>query len=660
MNSAPAWPQRFAAWIQSCGVAFLGTGMVLAWGGALAVFAGSAPSASAWVAVGFLAYAVVAGIGIVVLRRIHRQWGSSRFLWVLMGASLAIQLGIAFSSDPNWIGPVDAGLFRQYLDRLATSGYSPEVLSTMSGQYDYPLWTHRALPFHLAIRMVSGAHFVRAIQTFQALLLTASLFFTWRIARILFGRQTAFWAATFQFLMPYHWIACLDLNHHVTGVFYFAASLWILAEWFRPSGSAARSFGLAVAMGALVPLLRLGGGMDRIYAVSLAATLVLLRLGGQIGTGRTIRSAIGLLVWPLLVSALLVSPLSRRIEEANLHRLSSGMAGFMARGWMPETGGEYSATYEQIDVMTPLPDKQSTQIQILVSQACYNLRTLLFRLFPTKMAKFFLLGYASSAEEMLSINGSVRAAAAAKGARTAYLLGVLPLMAWGAVLLLPRLRKMRRIHIVLPCVVYAGGIVLMGETSPRYSIYILPFLLMLAALPLAWAPRRRRFVRASRRPLVLAALSLGVAFALASVLLAALRPWLRQRAFADLRAWTSLGPAPVSVPPTLAPMEFHLNPRSEKDVWTWGPVQLPPAPDRAGILRFYVLAPDQPLLRGQRIALTTEYAAPDRTHVQTNLVPGRIDIPYRPGKPGTIQWKTDHPVPFPLRVGYAFFEPETP
>ena len=655
---------RFAAWVQACGLLFILMGMALALGASAWNFFARAMSDPAAVKIltGAGTYLLLAGAGLAGLRWMYRRHGSRAFLLTVLGASMLIQTGVILASDKNWEWSVDARAFNHYLERLSDHGYTPETLGELSKNYDYPVWTHRAQPFYYILRLWTGDRFVRAVQFFQAVLIVLALGLTWRIAKILFGQAVAFWAASLQFLMPYQWLACLDLNHHIPGVLYFSFSLWILAEWSRNNRGRCRPWVLALCAGVAVPLMRFEGGADRIYVAAVALALVLLQVGGRQNTRQTVQSAAALLAWPLFTSALLVAPLSARIDQSNLHRLSSGTVAFMARGWMPETGGEYSATYEQIDCLTPLGKKQSALASLLASQAFYNPRTLLFRLFPVKLTKYFLLGHATGTEEMLVQNGATTAAWLAKGARTAYLLAALPLMIWGGFLLLPLVRTTPRILLVLPGALFCLATVLVGETSPRYSTYIHPLLFMLGALPLAWgAWRRGLLLRASRAPGLLAAGSLGAAFLVAAGLLFAARPWFRHRACQDMRGWT---PAPgalvAAVPATLAPMEIHLLPHAMDSGTEWSALDLPAAPDLPGTLCFYALPSGAPAYLLQGHTLVTAYATPGGIRTQTNALPARICLEYTPSAPGTLTMRTPTALPFPLCIGYAAYETKAP
>jgi hypothetical protein len=643
------------AWLQACGILFLAAGLLLAWGAAAANFAGKIRSgeANGMVWLGFAGYGLLATAIVVGLAWLRRRRGDRVFLGTALGLTLLVQLGAIWAADARWAWTGDAAIFRHYLSVLADNGYAPETLGDLSQHYDYRVWTRRALPFYYALRVAAADRFIPAIQTFQAMLIALSLALAWRIARLAFGRRVAFWTVAFQLLMPFRAFICLELNHHVLGGFYFLVGLWVLAEWFRPGRRPLQAAGLAAAAAGLLPLMRLEGGIDVVWTGAVVLVLLLAWLAGRQTANQTLRSAAVLLALPLLATALLVGPVLHRIDRADRHRHEVGAIGFMARGWSPETGGEYCGTYELVDFLTPHAEKKSMQTAILASQAYYNPRVLLTSLLPIKLAKYFLLGYASGAEEMLARNGAERARALAEGARTAFLLALLPFILWGGWLLLPRLRRNRRLALVAPCALLAATYVLLGETSPRYSFYVQPFLFMLAALPLAASSaRRRKWARAAVRPGLAAGAAVGGAWLVAAAALAGARPALGRAALPDLRAWSAAAGAALDVPATLAPLEIRLAPQIASGGTAWGPVAVPGLTPPPVAVAFYVLPEGVPsaLLRTAR--LETETAA----GTQTNSLPARIRLEYPPAGMGAISFRSPAVWPHPLRIGYATYE----
>lgn len=657
MISPPVRSGPFVAWLQGCGLVFILAGMLLAWSAAAANFAGKMINgySAGTILLGGAFYLLLAAAALLGLNRIFRKRGDRIFLLAALGASLLLQLGAILSANREWRWTGDARIFRQYLEVLSETGYSPETLGDLSQHYDYRVWTRRAQPFYYALRYWSDGHFVLAAQIFQAILISLSLALAWRIVRLFFGRRVAFWATCLQLLMPFRWFAGLDLSHHILGGFYFLTGLWLLAEWLRKNRPPARAWGIGVGMAALLPLMRLEGGIDTVFLGTVFLALGLAWLAGRQNARQTLASVAVLLAVPLLAASVFVSPLLRRIDQADLHHHEVGPIGFMARGWAPETGGEYCYTYERVDYLTLRADKKAMQASILAAQALYNPRATI-QLLAVKSAKYFLLGYAAGAEEMLDANGAHRAKRLVEGARTAFLLATLPLMVWGALLLLPLLRRPWRLELVVPCSALCATYVLLGETSPRYSIYIQPFLFMLGALPLAIGDRRRRILlHASRRPGLAAFASVGLAFLLGAGGLFAARPWLARHALQDMRSWRVLPDAgALPIPATLAPFEIHLQPDAAGTAW--GPVRLPVPNPLPKSISFYAIPYSVPSSALRSAVIFTECATADGLRTQTNSLPGRIRLEYSLSAPGEVRFRSPSPLPFPLRIGYATYE----
>ena len=652
---------RIAFCLQACCIVFITLGMGLAQSAAAWNFAHqtlSKPSAGL-ILFGAIAFLGLAMLSLALWRIFFRRFGALPYLWFAVLTAMLIQLAVMAGSKQDWKWTNDAYIFRHYLERLSEEGYSANTLGELSQNYDYRVWTRRAQPFYIAIYRNFGKDFPLAIQFFQMFLVGIALVFTWRLARLMFGREVAFWATSLQWIMPFRWFALLDLNHHLLGGLYYLAGLWILVEWIRGPKTTGRRWFLSVCAIFLFPLLRLEGGVDLVYAASVALVAILDGFCGNLNRWKIAHTLLVLLGIPLAATAMLLSPLTQRIAHNDLHHHESGLPAFMARGWSPETGGEYAHTYEVIDYLTPIRHKKPIQLSILASQAFYNGHSILFHLLPIKMAKYFLLGYAAGAEEMLTANGAHRTKAYATGARAAFLLCTLPLMIWGSVLLLPLLRHPRRLALVLPCAAICSTYILLGETSPRYSIYIQPFLFILGALPLAW-PRQRqiRLGLAARLPAVGASSLLAILLASAALSLHTARPLLQRAAFIDLRTWRlpEQGHAPL-LSPTLAPLEIHLLPTRSNETTVWNEIDLPATPEYPGLLTFYIFSPDAPSSLARQTSIVAEYTAEDTMYEQTNSLPGRICLPYSAGTRGKLRLRTPGWFPYPLQIGYATYEP---
>ncbi|MBQ7251328.1 MAG: hypothetical protein IJS32_01860 [Kiritimatiellae bacterium] len=522
-----------------------------------------------------LLYAVLATALAWLLRMLSRHMRPACFLLACMGISLAGQAVLIGLSGSGWRPTNDAAIFTRYLDHLAANGSGPEALGALSDQYDYRVWTRRAHPFYLPLRKAAGADFGRAVQMVQAVLSVLPMLFVWRMLAVLFGRKTAVWATVFQTVFPFRWIACLELNHHLPGGLLFSAALWVLVEFFRVGHGRTGRLALFAAACLLLPLMELEGGIDWVYGVSVLAVCMGLAVAGRLKIRDAAVALAGLWLVPLLVARMAVGPLLARIDAADLHHLESGAVAFMARGWVPETGGEYAYSHEIIDCLTPLELKTGVQKRLLLSQLAYNAPEVLFRLFPVKLAKYFLLGFAAGAEEMLVANGAENWAAAAKGARVVFLLAFLPLAALGGLRWMPRAAKSRNWPFLMPCVLLAAAYVCTGETSPRYSIYIQALLFALAGFgvsrseagwPVGWA-----------RHSLPATGVLAAAFAVLAVpVLFLVPPLLKPFACMDMRALN--GEGDVFARPEQAarqPFAVELLPVPTSGGTAWGPLVLP-------------------------------------------------------------------------------------
>ena len=651
---------RITTWLLACGLGFVVLCVSLAFCAAVWRFSSHTLSLSSASTVlsGFFAYLAAAIPAAAIAMATFRRRGSRAFLLALVGSSVVGQLVIVSLSDPNWSWTNDSNIFRAYVERLSAEGYSNPVLNQLSQNYDYRVWTRRAFPVYLAIHKVSAGSFFRGVQYFQIALASLSLLVTWRIARLWFRPRTAAWATCFHWLMPFRWHSCLDLNHHLLGGLYFAVGLWLLAEWFRGRPSSACKTGIALGAAILFPLMRLEGGIDLVFGASVLL-VCLVHLGMRSRSLRQVAADLAFL-WaiPLILAFAVLAPLAKRIDRADLHRHESGAVAFMARGWMPETGGEYSGTYEVVDFLTPPVRKKPTQLSILASQAFYNGPHALFRLLPVKMSKLFLLGYAAGTEEMLEINGALRAKSLAAGARVAFFFAVAPLVALGGFLLLPLLRKPNCVALLLPCFLLCAAYVFLGETSPRYSIYVLPFLFSLAAIPLSWPARRRNILAIAAPKLSLVVLfALGLALLAAFLLLWISKPALARSAFEDLRLWSPANPAAAEkLPATLSPFEIGLLPSDTESGSAWPSVALPPAPGQPGRLVVYVFPVGAPRAIANLSPIVAAFRSGDRLSAQTNSLPARFVFPYSAHMRGQLTFESHVPFPFAMRIGYATYE----
>lgn len=589
---SPGWGGSATALLVRCGLWAVLSGVASAWAAALLHFSpwGSGTGlggARVWGWAGM--YAMAAAGLVCLLRSLSRRLRPVRFLLACTGISLAGQAVLIVAADPGWHPTNDAAIFTRYLDRLAGNGSGPEVLGSLSDQYDYRVWTRRAHPFYLSLRKAAGADFNLAVQIFQAVLSVLPMLFVWRMLVVLFGRRTAVWATVFQTVFPFRTLACLELNHHLLGGLLFTAGLWVLVEFFCAKHGGKQRAGLLAAACALLPLMKLEGGIDWVYGISVWAVCAALAFAKRLKAADAAMALAGLWLLPLLAARLAVGPLSARIDAADLHHLESGAVAFMARGWVPETGGEYAYSHELIDCLSPRQLKAGIQKRLLLSQLAYNAPEVVFRLFPVKLAKYFLLGFAAGAEEMLNANGADGWAAAAKGARIAFLLAFLPLVALGGARWMPQAGKSRNWPFLVPCVLLVAAYVCTGETSPRYSIYVHPLLFALAGFSVSRVRQKWPAGWGARSLPALGALATG--FAVVSVFVLCLCPSLAEpHACLDARTWDGEGVVFARpLHPARKPFVVEMLPhRTDDDATGWGPLEWPVVSGRGKDAIIYV------------------------------------------------------------------------
>ena len=643
-------------WLQSCAVLAIAAGMLLAFGGAaarLALRLLREPQAGG-VAAGIGVYLLLAAAAAAALRRAYRRLSLRGYVAAVVAAYFLAQLALiaAGGARLRWTG--DAGLLHQYVQTLATHGYGPETLAPLSEAYDYQVWSRRALPFYVLLHRLAGPAFPAAVQTFNAGLMALAALLTWRLGRLLFGPRAAAAALAFHVLLPWRLFTHLDLSHHVLGGFYYGLGVWLLVEWHQPRRGGWARAGLALAALLLLPLMRLEGGIDFVFAAAVAGTLALAWIMRRSSFAQTLAAAGALLVLPLLAARLLVGPLDARLDAADRHHHDTGILAWSTRGWSIDTGGQYYGNYEQVDVLTPRELKKRTMLRIIASQAYYNPAAVAFRQLPVKAAKYFMAGYASGFEEMLQANRHPRLHALHVGARSAALLLLLPLAIGGGVLFLAWLRRRDGLFFLMPFAVLVGAYVVCGESDPRYSAYLHSYYFLAAGACVAWLrdPAARGFAaRDAAAALRAPALSLAALAGLWAAGTFALRPHLQSVALWDLRQATVADNAPQAVSATLAPFEIRLPPQADSPVW--GTLRLPVPDDRSATFTCYLL-PQAGLSASHGTPCVLRRRTAAGWQEETLRLPTRLTLALRPGDARAFELRAAVvPAPFPLLLGYA-------
>ena len=627
-------------------VSFVWIGIALAWSGAAMHWARGVSDWTGWEALGVLlgllwASACAAGLGYA-----GRRWSDRVCVAAATALALAIGLGWAWFTRgmANW--PMDSGFFRWFLDRLADGGYTVKNLRGLTGHYDYGAWSTRAWPVYLPLRWCTGPEaFGPAVQAFQAVLAAVCVPLAWRVARLLGGRRAARWSVAGLVGMPGFAMQCIGLNHQVLGACEFLAATWLLAEWMFGGGTAGKKAALAAGMWVLAAAAQFEGSAWRLF---LLGATVLLALECVRPGGRRLAAVLALvaMVWvPARIGRMVADKVRAPAVEANPESINGGSLAFMARGWDFEWGGEYSDAMQTLDVLTPRMEKEHVFKAYLAGQCAYNGPALVTRLFPLKLAQFLLAGHASLAEEVLQANGADTAVHLARGARVGwFVLLYCPLMLLGLWRLAGEAGNVRTAWLILPVALTAVAVMLVGETSPRYSMPVQT--LLLAAMSCGLFGERDEIGEvptedsrmAIRHPFFVGVGVVVVVYLAFSFTLLALRSTFRPLAMADMRTATLEAGHSVDNP-HLAPFEAVFSDGAGSVVW----------PGQGGHASAY--------LRGAswRDHGTAEVECPPGTWREVSI-PVRLEVEWNDNAPRRVTFRRI-PVGKPLYLGHVDIAP---
>ena len=325
------------------------------------------------------------------------------------------------------------------------------------------------------------------------------------------------------------------------------------------------------------------------------AGLLVWALSSGMGGRRWGLLLLGLGILPLMLSIPAAGRYDDWLNRHDTHQLNSILPAFVARGWCPETKGEYCGRYEQLDRVTPWEEKKPAMFRIVLSQIRYNAKVVCGWFPLLKTAKLFLVGYASNLEEGLQAVQSPQLPWA-RGMRLAAAPIFLGLAFWGCVGLSARPRmQFKWVPIFLAPVLTWGAYLFMGETSPRYSIFCQPFLALLGASALTGFRGERVASDAWRGVALRGAFVLGGIVLGLALLIAGVRMIPDYRLYANLeKGWTVENGESVQagvVPGAYRPFEARilLSPECASTQVGW---HLPPYPDTMKTVSMYLLDAD--------------------------------------------------------------------
>ncbi|NCC62354.1 MAG: hypothetical protein EOM12_15755, partial [Verrucomicrobiae bacterium] len=294
--------------------------------------------------------------------------------------------------------------------------------------------------------------------------------------------------------LPFNLWIVIDYYHHIHGTFYFVAALWLLAIILRAPRRTIMVFLASLFLGIVFICMGLQGGIDLMF-FGIMCCLSGFNLLKTPAWRRGMRIVLFLFIIPLGMAVPITNYAKATLATFDEYKLDSGLKGFMARGWDIETGGEYSGRLEQIDRETPVDMKKSVLRAFVLSQIYYHPVESLIKLPFLKVAKFYLLGAASGIRESLYASGWPVRAHLFEGMRVGYTFPLLACATLGCCLLwngrFGRTLEMLLLVVpVLTCFVFT----FLGETSPRYSIYVHFSVMGLAGYGLSWFLQKERCV----------------------------------------------------------------------------------------------------------------------------------------------------------------------
>ena len=617
---APRHLDRFVAWLLGLLPAALGGFVATAFAASVAIpfgkIAWSGQSAG-WPA--GLVYLLGVGFAAWLLKKSDR-WPEERVVWGMIVLGFAAKTALAILV-PRLPLNSDQGLFQHFASRLAADAYGTPTLSSLSVFYDYPLWAGRIFPVHYLLERWTGSQawaWSRGLNVFAAML---TLCLTYSLARSVLPPGRRKWAVFLLLALPFQTFWVTDYSHHLYSSLYLLVFAWTARELAFGEKTLPCRLGLSALAATCMLCMAWHGGVDWI-AAGLAAALVVLHAMTRHDARQSALLALLLLVVPIAVATTLKGPLLMdRIHANDAHRQNSVLPAFMARGWCPATGGEYTPRYERLDRATPWPRKPKAMFRLIASQIRHEPLATCFWLPCVKTAKLFLVGYASNLEESLAMAKSPALSRVnwMRRAGTVFfllfvLIGSLRLACekqvsavWAPVLLVPLLTW--------------GAYVLGGETSPRYSVFCQPFLAIVGAFAFRGNPESAPSPRAglSRTATVFLVLLAG-----AACLAFAIRALPEKTFYVDMRG-NHGNPAIREGPFPVFERTVVLSPGEESVSMNWS------VPEGAVAFSFYPLH-CRGSMSGATIALSPPDAPPFAVFsVEGHPLPEYEETPLPPG-----------------------------
>jgi len=426
---------------------------------------------------------VLVGILIYWAGRVPEKASDVKFLAALTVFVLVIR-GLILLLAPAYEQGGDCKFMLDAIRILVRDGWGDEVMLGLAGiYYDDYLWAGRSLPFLYPLASWWPGYEVVSARVINLVWSILHNLVVYELARRLLDRRLARVAFALVSIIPLHTWMMLDYTHQYFGAFLVVAGILILVRQLDDSSRRSSTILIhGVSLGLVLICLHFQSGIDQFLLLLTIAALVLSALSSGWKSGKLVRMAI-----MVGVAIVLYIPVSQSFTSWQAqyrdHRMSSHPISFTARGWNVVTMGEYYGVYEQIDRETPWPDKPAAMRGLILSQMAHEPAKTLLALPVVKIAKYFLVGYATAVELQLRDAGSEQLAGAFRATRIIFAPILLGLALWGAWLLLssPPETPSRMLIVAVPvvfCLVY----LLAGETSPRYSFHVQGFIAIIAAM----------------------------------------------------------------------------------------------------------------------------------------------------------------------------------
>lgn len=412
--------------------------------------------------------------GLWIIRRVPVQRERTGIAVVII-ASVVVKAGIAL------VVPVlplntDQEILRYFMEHLVSAGMSDPAMNQLAQTNDYASWVSRAFPAHYLIRLMGGNDYLPALRAANIVASTATLMLVcWLAFQFLTpGRRLmAVWLFS---ALPFQTWIVTDHSHHLfSSLYLLAGTCCAIGICNRPTTDRVAGF-LSLVAGCFLIAIVMQRGLHMI-ALAGWVMLAMMPYGDAWSGRRVLRNLLLMVIVPVAIALPVTKYVDAWFARFAPGEFGSALHGFVARGWCPQTGGEYTRRYEQIEKSTPAPERASTMLRLVGSQIKNNPVESIVTLPVIKTAKLFLVGYASNIEESLQMMQSTKLPFM-RGLRMVATILFLSAVLFGLYRLLrasDRDAVFSFPFLVIPALVwFAYGV--MGETSPRYSIFAQAFL----------------------------------------------------------------------------------------------------------------------------------------------------------------------------------------